>query len=57
MKDWMERHWGDLLALYIIHLGLFLIWIAHGDADIAHVGEGFVLSGAMTLRFKGMTAK
>jgi hypothetical protein len=54
LKEWINNHWGDLLALYIIHLGLLLIWLAKGDTDISHVGESFVLSGAMTLRFKGI---
>lgn len=57
MKDFLERHWGDLLALYILHLGLLLIYLAHGDSDIAHVGESFILSGAVTLRFKSAGGK
>jgi hypothetical protein len=54
MKDWIERHWGDLLALYLIHLGLLLIWKANGNTDVSHVGESFILLGAGTLRFKGL---
>jgi len=54
VKDWVERHWGDLLALYLVHLGLLLIWQAHGDNDISHVGESFILLGAGTMRFKGI---
>jgi len=54
MKDFIERHWGDVIALYLIHLGLLVIWKAHGDADVAHVGESFILLGAGTLRFKGL---
>lgn len=50
----LERHWGDMVALYMIHLGLLLVWKAHGDSDISHVGESFILMGAATLRFKGI---
>lgn len=57
MKDWIDRHWGDILALYMLHLGLALIWLAHGNTDVSHVGESFILMGAATLRFKGATQK
>lgn len=52
-RMFVEQHWGDLLALYILHLGLFIIWRAHGDSDLAHVGESFILAAVATLRFKG----
>lgn len=53
MGDFIERHWGDLIALYIVHLGIVIIWQAHGDSDLAHVGESFILAGVAALRFKG----
>ncbi len=53
MRNFLEAHWGDLLSLYILHLGLFIIWRAHGDTDIAHIGESFILASLATLRFKG----
>ena len=52
-RDFIEQHWGDLLSLYLLHLGLLIIWRAHGDTDVSHVGESFILTAAATLRFKG----
>lgn len=54
MLSFCERHWGDLLALYLIHFGVVVIWAAHGDTDISHVGESFILLGAGLLRFNVM---
>lgn len=54
VRNFVEEHWGDLLALYILHLGLFIIWRAHGDTDLSHIGESFILAAVATLRFKGV---
>jgi len=53
MKDFISTHWGDLAALYILHLGLALIVFFHDNSDVGHVGESLVLAGMATLRFKG----
>ena len=53
MKDFINSHWGDLAALYILHLGLALVIFFHADSDVSHVGESLILAGMATLRFKG----
>lgn len=53
IRNFVEAHYGDLISLYLLHLGLWLIYRAHGDSDIAHVGESFILTAVATLRFKG----
>lgn len=53
MKDFVERHWGDFIALYLLHIGVLIVWLAHSDADIAHTGEALIATGLVSLRFKG----
>ena len=53
MKEFISTHWGDLAALYILHLGLALVVFFHTDADVSHVGESLILAGMATLRFRG----
>ena len=57
MKNFIEAHWGDLIALHLIYLGLGVIYFAHGNTDYSHIGESLILSGGMTLRFKGQEPK
>jgi hypothetical protein len=52
MNKFVDRHWGDLLSLYILHIGLFIIWQAHGNTDFSHIGESLILAAVATLRFK-----
>jgi hypothetical protein len=53
VKDFLERHWGDFIALYLLHMGVLIVWLAHSDADIAHTGEALMATGLVSLRFKG----
>lgn len=55
--SFIHKYWGDLIALHLIYLGIALVWLAHGDADIAHIGESLMFSGAMTLRFRATGQK
>ncbi len=54
MKEFLNAHWGDLLALYILHLGIGLVVFYHADSDVAHIGESLVLAGMATMRFRGI---
>lgn len=56
MKDFIDRHWGDICALYLLHLGVAIIVIFHNDSDVSHIGESLVLAGMATMRFKGLIA-
>lgn len=50
----IENHWGDLCALYLLHLGIYLVVRFHGNDDVAHIGESLVLAGVATMRFRGV---
>jgi hypothetical protein len=54
VRRFIEQHWGDLIALHLLYLGIAIIILFHADEHIAHVGEGLVLTGMATLRFKGV---
>jgi hypothetical protein len=54
VRSFLETHWGDILALYLLHLGLLVIYLSKGDSDISHVGEGLMATGLVTMRFKGI---
>src|SRR5215472_975743 len=53
----VDEHWGDLVALYILHLGILLVWRAKGDPGVAHIGESLILLAAGTLRFRRQESK
>lgn len=52
-RHFIETHWGDLIALHLIYLGIAIVYFAKGNSDYSHIGESLILSGGMTLRFKG----
>lgn len=54
MKAFLEDHWGDIAALYLLHLGIVLIIVFRNNSDVSHVGESLVLAGMATMRFKGL---
>jgi hypothetical protein len=47
-----DAHILVLTALYIIHVGVALIFVAKGDSDVSHVGESLIVLGAGILRFE-----
>jgi len=51
--NWFGKHYGDMVALYLLHLGLVILWLAGTNDHIAHVGESLMFTGVATLRFKG----
>jgi hypothetical protein len=55
LGDFVSRHWGDSIGLYMIHLGVVLIVLGglYGALkDVAHVGESFILTGVGMLKLK-----
>jgi hypothetical protein len=55
LGDFVSRHWGDSIGLYMIHLGILLDVLAGvypSLADIGHVGESFILTGVGMLKLK-----
>ncbi len=47
-----DAHILVLTALYIIHVGVAMIFFAKGDSDVSHVGESLIVLGAGILRFE-----
>ena len=60
MLDFMERHFGDSVGLYIIHLGVALIVLGAfvpglsvaAVATIQDTGKGLVGAGLIALKLK-----
>lgn len=50
---WLSRHYGDAVALYLLHLGIVLVLFGGANEHISHIGESLILTGVATLRFKG----
>jgi hypothetical protein len=53
--DFISRHWGDSIGLYMIHLGIVLIILGGlftQLSDVAHVGESFILTGVGMLKLR-----
>lgn len=54
-SDFLTRHWGDSIGLYLLHLGVILILISGVYPNLApaeHLGESFVLTGVGMLKLR-----
>lgn len=54
-RNFLEAHWGDLIALYFFHLGIGLIllsWKVH-EPDLNKIGWSVFTAAMATLRFRG----
>jgi hypothetical protein len=49
--DWVDRNKLILVSLYLINLGVWIVWISKGNSDISHVGESIIVLGAGVLKF------
>lgn len=59
LGDFVSRHWGDSIGLYMLHMGILLVILGglySQLADVAHVGESFILTGVGMLRLKYVAA-
>jgi len=54
--NFIKEHWGDFIALHLIYLGVALLLYNHADGMMIGVGNGFIMTGLGTLRFKGILA-
>jgi len=53
LDDFVRQRWGDLVALFLIMLGVWLVM--HGmDEVVKDVGKGLVASGLVTLKLRTM---
>ena len=55
LGDFVSRHWGDSIGLYLIHLGILLVILGGFYSQLAtaeHVGESFILTGVGLLKLK-----
>jgi hypothetical protein len=54
-RQFVESHWGDLLAIYFFHLGIGLIVLSWKvrDADLDKIGWSLFTASMATMRFKG----
>ena len=55
LGEFIGRHWGDSIGLYLVHIGILLIILAGAYpqlADAGHVGESFILTGVGLLKLK-----
>ena len=53
--DFVSRHWGDSIGLYMIHLGIVLTVVGGFYTQLGsvqHVGESFILTGVGMLKLK-----
>jgi hypothetical protein len=48
----IDRNMVVVTGVYLIHLGIVVIVLARGDADVSHVGESLIVLGAGILRFE-----
>jgi len=44
--QFIDEHWRDIIALYIIHMGVGVVLYSRGNTDISHIGESLILAGA-----------
>lgn len=54
-SDFLTRHWGDSIGLYLLHLGVVLILIAGIYPNLSpaeHLGESFILTGVGMLKLR-----
>jgi hypothetical protein len=49
-RDWVDSHWGDLVALLLLALGILLVVFAAEDSRAVHLGEALVLAAVATLK-------
>lgn len=55
IDDFARQRWGDIVALFLILLGVWLIM--HGmDETVKDTGKGLVAAGLFALRPKSMNA-
>ena len=54
-RQFVEAHWGDLLAIYFFHLGIGLIVASwrFKDPDLNKIGWSLFTASMATMRFKG----
>jgi hypothetical protein len=55
LGDFVSRHWGDSIGLYLIHLGILLVILGGFYSQLTnaeHVGESFILTGVGLLKLK-----
>lgn len=55
LGDFVSRHWGDSISIYMIHLGILLIVLGGvypSLSGISGTGQSFILAGVGMLKLK-----
>ncbi len=48
MREFLETHWGDLVALFVLYTGIFLAVLIPSS----HIGESLALAGMAALKLR-----
>jgi hypothetical protein len=59
LGKFIERHFGDSIGLYLLHLGIGLIILGdvfHQMEQVGHVGESLILAAMGVLKLKSIPA-
>jgi len=48
--DFIDKRWGDLIAILMLGGGVSLVCVARGNTEILALGHGLLLAGGVTLR-------
>ncbi len=59
LGKFIERHFGDSIGLYLLHLGIGLIILGdvfHQMEQVGHVGESLILAAMGVLKLKTVSA-
>jgi hypothetical protein len=49
-RDWVDSHWGDLVALLLLALGVSLVVVCAEGSRAVHLGESLVLAAVAALK-------
>jgi hypothetical protein len=52
-RNWVDSHWGDLVALALLALGVSLVVLCAEGSRAVHLGEALVLAAVAALKLNG----